>query len=174
VQFHIDDHLGAGIMSSWFGTPLIGTIKYSNKISDDLHYAVGGLIGTGSWVNPDFGGALPFVALTLGDGRKNINISAGYGAIWNEGNIDGQLLFSIAGITKFTKRVSFVFDSFILPNMSTSPNRGFSFNGFGIFVPGIRIHNTETAAFQFGFGGLYTDGMFVRVPIPILQWFRSF
>ena len=48
AHFHLNDHLGVGVMTSWLGTPIIGTLKYSKSINENLHWGVGTLIGTGS------------------------------------------------------------------------------------------------------------------------------
>jgi len=46
IQFSVSDHFGVGIMTSWFASPVVGSFKYSNKISKNVHYAIGGLVGT--------------------------------------------------------------------------------------------------------------------------------
>lgn len=179
-QFSVSDHLGMGVMTSWIGIPIIGTIKYSNKINDYVHYAVGGLIGTGAWAAPEFGGALPFASITFGTGKSNVSISGGYGAIWNNGSTSGRSIVSVAGMSKIGKKISLIFDSFImLPGASkTYYNYGYpnpkNQPGFAIFVTGFRLHQTETSAFQFGFGGVMAYNKLLPVPIPLAQWFRSF
>ena len=180
-QFSVNEKVGMGVMTSWIGMPIIGTIKYSDRITDKIHYAVGGLIGTGSWAAPDFGGALPFVALTIGDGRSNINISGGYGAVWSGGSTSGRGILSVAGMTKVGRKVSLVFDSFIMLPGSDKTQTDFWGNtytksrpGFAILVPGVRIHQSESTAFQFGFAGIIADGDIIPMPIPMVQWYRSF
>ncbi len=113
-QFGLGKNLGVGIMTSWVGIPIIGTIKKSWQLGEKTQFAVGALIGTGSWALPDWGGALPFGTLSFGDRSKNIAISAGYGAIWQNGDLDGGALASIAGMIKVSPKISLVFDSFIL------------------------------------------------------------
>ncbi|MFM7748533.1 MAG: hypothetical protein ACKO7X_11515 [Bacteroidota bacterium] len=39
AHFHLTDQFGVGVMTSWLGTPLIGTLKYSKSINDNLHLA---------------------------------------------------------------------------------------------------------------------------------------
>lgn len=180
-QFSVTDHLGMGVMTSWIGMPIIGTFKYANKINDKVHYALGGLVGSGTWIAPDFAGALPFGAITFGTGRSNINFSAGYGAIWSDGSVSGRTIVSVAGMTKVGSRVSLVFDSFVmLPTKGKTYTDywGYSYTlsqpGFAIVVPGIRFHQNETSAFQFGFAGVIADGELIPAPIPMIQWYRSF
>lgn len=174
LQFSITDKLGAGLMTTWIGMPLIGSIKYTGNISKNVNYAVGALVGTGTYVKPDAGGALPFGAITFGDGRSNLNISAGYGAIWNNDNVNGRPLISVAGMTKVGKRVTFVFDSFFL--LSSNNYNSYLFNNqnstFGFIIPGIRINSTDTRAFQLGFASFYFANRFLPIPFPVIQWFR--
>lgn len=159
IQFSVTDHFGVGIMTSWIGNPVVGSFKYSNKISKNVHYAIGGLVGTTTWVGRA-GLALPFAALTFGNGRNNINFSSGYGAVWTGGfGSQGTALFSIAGMAKLSNKLSFVFDSFITKE-------------FGFFTPNLRYHFTETNAFQFGFAFLQAEGEFQQIPFPICQWYR--
>lgn len=160
IQFSVSDHFGVGIMTSWIANPVVGSFKYSNKISKNVHYAIGGLVGTTTWLVRT-GLALPFAALTFGNGRNNINFSSGYGAVWTGGfgSQQGTTLFSIAGMAKLSNKLSFVFDSFITKE-------------FGFFTPNLRYHFTETNAFQFGFAFLQAYGEFIQIPVPICQWYR--
>ena len=165
-QFGIGKNLGVGLMTSWFGIPIIGTIKKSWELGDKTQVAIGGLFGTGSWASPDFGGMLPFGTISFGDRTKNIAISAGYGAIWQDGGTTGRALTSIAGMIKVSQKVSLVFDSFIfLPGKTES--------GLALLIPGVRIHQSEGKAIQFGFIGMYANNELIPVPIPSIQWYRS-
>jgi len=94
-EFGVGKNFGLGIMTSWIGMPIIGTAKYSIPLSKKANLAIGTLLGTGSWTAPDFGIALPFTALTLGDRRSNINFSFGYGAVFSDGQSDGRVLMSV-------------------------------------------------------------------------------
>ncbi len=158
IQFSVSDHFGVGIMTTWFANPVVGSFKYSNKICKNVHYAIGGLVGTTTWVGRG-GLALPFAALTFGNGRNNINFSSGYGAVWTGFESQGTALYSIAGMAKLSNKLSFVFDSFITKE-------------FGFFTPNLRYHFTETNAFQFGFAFLQAEGEFQQIPFPICQWYR--
>ncbi len=165
-QFGIGKNLGVGLMTSWFGIPIIGTIKKSWELGNKTQVAIGGLFGTGSWASPYFGGMLPFGTISFGDRTKNIAISAGYGAIWQDGGTTGRALTSIAGMIKVSQKVSLVFDSFIfLPGKTES--------GLALLIPGVRIHQSEGKAIQFGFIGMYANNELIPVPIPSVQWYRS-
>ena len=192
-QFGLGKNFGVGLMTSWIGIPIIGTIKKSWELGAKTQFAIGGLFGTGSWASPDFGGMLPFGTISFGDRTKNLSISSGYGAIWQDGGTSGRALASIAGMIKISQKVSLVFDSFILlPGKTETKTRvedvydlaGNSKpqtityeekkSGFALLIPGIRIHQSEGKAIQFGFLGMYTDNTFLSVPIPMIQWYRSF
>ena len=108
IQFSVSDHFGVGIMTSWIGNPVVGSFKYSNKISKNVHYAIGGLVGTTTWIGRA-GLALPFAALTFGNGRNNINFSSGYGAVCTGFESQGTALYSIAGMAKLSNKLSFCF-----------------------------------------------------------------
>jgi hypothetical protein len=165
-EFGVGKNLGLGLMTSWVGMPIIGTIKYTINLAPGVNMALGGLLGTGSWAQPDFGIALPYATMTFGDRKSNLSFSGGYGALFNNGNKNGRVLMSIAGMSKVGKKVCFVFDSFLLPRMG-------NLEGGGLLLPGIRLQTESKKAFQFGFGGLFVDGDFIPSPIPYVQWFRK-
>lgn len=199
-QFGVGKNFGLGVMTSWFAVPIIGTAKYSIPLADKVNIGIGTLLGTGSWSIPDFGLALPFGTLTFGDRKKNITFSGGYGEIFyketsydNSGlNIskrvnEGRILFSVAGMAKVGKKISIVFDSFIMPEGSSKTYRKELYNNttntydtyydnqpaFALIIPGIRWQFEGDKAFQFGFAGLSFDGEFVPMPIPMVQWYRK-
>ena len=180
-HFGLGEKFGIGVMTSWFGIPIIGTAKYSINLSETANVGIGALLGTGSWAIPDFFGALPFGTLTFGTRKSNINFSAGYGAISVGNGADGTALFSVAGAIGNGGKVSFVFDSFIVPiNRSQStynPNTG-NYTAstykaiFALIIPGVRLQTNDDKAFQIGFAGAYFDGDILPLPIPMVTWFR--
>lgn len=188
-QFGLGKNVGIGVMSTWVGMPIIGTLKYSFSKNQKLHYGFGVLAGTGSWAIPEWGMVLPFGVMTFGDKKANINFSAGYGAIIERGKSDGRFLFSIAGFSKIGKKISVVLDSFIMPagnyfnseETSYNPSTGFDETvivrkrkaGFALIIPGLRWQLEPNKAFQFGFAGLMVNGEAIPAPIPMIQWFRK-
>ncbi len=128
-QFGVADNIGIGIMTSWVAIPIIGTAKYSRQFNDKLSFAAGTLLGTGSWALPDFGIALPFVALTSGNRLHNVTLSTGYGLVFSSEETynpftdkyekerfrEGRFLVSVGGMTRVSPAISLVFDSFIAP-----------------------------------------------------------
>lgn len=206
-QFGVDENLGLGVMTTWFGSPIIGTAKYSIDLPGDFSMGAGLLAGTGSWLAPDFGLILPFAALTAGDRVNNITFSFGYGGVFykneeydfirdrtiTERVRDGRILLSIAAMTKAGKKLSLVFDSFIVPKGAYyeytdyieqyNPELGYydyipvtkrkRRESLVLLIPGIRLQTEPNKAFQFGFGGVYFDGELIPVPIPMVQWYRK-
>lgn len=162
-EFGVGKNFGLGVMTSWVGTPIIGSAKYSFELGKKVHFGLGTLLGTGSWGAPEFGIAMPYGTLTVGDRRRNLTFSGGYGASWDGNSSDGTALFSIAGMTRMGKKASFVFDSFIIPTKSTY------IDDIYIFIPSIRLQTRSKGAFQFGAAGIGTGGSFI--PIPWLCWF---
>lgn len=166
-QFGISERLGIGIITSWFGVPLIGNLKYSFELDESTHVALGTLLGTGSWTAPDFGIALPFGAITLGNRRNNLTLSAGYGTVWESGRGEGNALFALGGMTQVGSTVSLVFDSIVMPTVDDGM-------GFALIIPGVRFQDKRDQAFQFGFVGFIVDGEVAPAPFPMVQWYRMF
>jgi len=157
-------------MTSWIGAPLIGTIKKSWTINENTQFAAGALVGTMSWFGWTNAGALPYAALSFGDRSKNIALSAGFGGITSEGRYgsrssSGTALMSVAGMVKVSKKVSIIFDSFVVipePDLTVA-----------LIMPGVRWHRKRGEAFQLGFAGVITSDGTVPVPIPMVQWYYS-
>ena len=175
-QFGIGENFGVGVMTSWLGVPIIGTMKKSWELREKIQFAVGGLMGTGSWALTNWGGILPFGTLSFGNRSKNIAFSGGYGAIWQNGMLNGRALASVAGMIKVSRKTSLVFDSFILFPSQTEPVMNIyqpENRGFALLIPGVRWHQKEGKAFQFGFTGVITDGDILPIAIPMIQWYRT-
>jgi hypothetical protein len=177
IQYGLADNLGVGVITSWLGSPIILTSKYSFEIDKNVNGAVGLLVGTGGW-SSSFGMAIPYGSITLGNRKSNITGSLGYGTIWgNQNNAGGRAIVSIAAMHKLSKSISLVFDSFILPPTKTIIEPGYQTpykNNFALFLPGFRFQTSETGAFQFGFAGYNVFGYTGALPLPYVQWFRKF
>ena len=157
LQFEAGENFGIGVMTTWLGVPLIVTAKKSFRISEKVHGALGALVGSGTYLNPDFAFALPFGTISIGDRKSNMAISGGYGTVWSNGETKGSMIYSIAGMSKVSPKISLIFDSFISTN-------------FSLIMPGIRWHQSNEKAMQFGFASLSNYGN--TIPIPMIQWYR--
>lgn len=206
-QFGVAKNFGVGIMTTWVACPIIVSAKYSFKLSKGASLGIGALAGTGSWTRPDFAMAVPFTALTFGDRKANITFSLGYGAItykqeqynpsttyFTEERVsDNRVLFSTAFMLKVSRQLSFVFDTFVIPegrayqateyNYVYDENTGYTNavpytttkkrQAFALVIPGMRWQMDSKRAFQFGFTGVKAEGEWMPLPIPMVQWFRK-
>ncbi|MCB0734201.1 MAG: hypothetical protein H6608_12020 [Flavobacteriales bacterium] len=162
IEFAVGKRFGVGVMTSWLGVPLIGSAKYSFPVSKNFNIGVGALVGSMTWTNITQGGVLPYTSLTLGNRQRNLNFSVGHATLFSEGTTEGSGLYSIAAMTSMGPKVSFVFDSFILPS-----------NGLFIAAPCIRWSTKPNKAIQFGLGAFARKGEFFPLPIPAIQWFQT-
>ena len=172
AHFGVAKNLTMGVMSTWIGIPIIGSIKYTIPLGENAAIGVGSLVGTGSWAVPNFFVGLPYTSLTIGNRRANINIMGGFGVLGYEESArggmktEGTFLYSIGGLAKLGKKASFVFDSFFVYDQSNGMN--------GLIIPGIRIQTKRDAAFQFGFAAILTNNEgLIPAPIPMLGWFKK-
>ncbi|WP_428234730.1 hypothetical protein [Gracilimonas sp.] len=164
IQFGISDDFGVGLMTTWFGSPIVGSAKYSLLKKNNVGVALGTLLGTGSWASPEYGIALPFGSVTLGEMEKNISLSVGYGAVFGPGSSGGSALFSLAGMNRISDRVSLVFDSFVVMENNEAA---------ALIIPAVRLHSGPKKAFQLGFAGVAAEGELLPFPFPFLQWYRA-
>jgi hypothetical protein len=119
-QVQATEKVSFGVITSWFGTPVIGSAKYATSLSKNLNMSAGLLAGSTTWGAREnrVSGALPYLGLTYGTRKANVGISAGYGIINTPRNTEGRLLMSATGMVKVSKSLSLVFDSFIMPKGS--------------------------------------------------------
>lgn len=164
VQVALDKNLSVGGMTTWVGVPIVGSIKKSFKLDDNVHMAVGVLAGSGSWALPSGLGILGYTSITFGNRKANLTLSAGGMGIAAEGESFSSGLLSVSGMAKMGPKVTFVGDSFI------------AFNGDGgmaLLIPGLRFSRRHDRAFQIGFAGIITEGEVLPVAIPMLGWFMK-
>ena len=180
IQFGLKNNVGVGLITTWVGIPLIASVKKSFTAGPNSQVAVGALIATGSWAAPKWGGALPYVTLSFGDRQRNIAFSAGYGAIWNKSDTRGQALGGMAGMVKVSPKLSLVLDSFF--GLGVQGEQRYDILGApiarnrtvaGFVIPGLRWHQSEKRALQFGFTGVVWNGEFKPFPIPMIQYFTA-
>lgn len=164
VQFAITDNITVGGLTTWIGMPIVFSLKYSAKLSENLNIGVGTLAGSLSWSNLAANGLLPYGSITVGTLRANLTLSGGWIFVQNEKSSHQSALFSIAGMVRLGEKASFIVDSF-----------GFSETNSDVVIimPGIRFGSTKNA-FQIGLTQVYVDDEFIPFPIPTLGWFKRF
>ena len=113
AHFALTDHFTIGGITSWLGIPLVLSAKTTVSLGENVHFAVGTLLGTLSWADYSARGALPYAALTFGNQYSNITFSGGGLFLKNEESSLESGLFSIAGLVRVGAKTTFVFDSFI-------------------------------------------------------------
>src|SRR5574343_610327 len=166
-EFGVAKNFSVGIMSTWLANPVIANAKYCIPLGKKTNLGVGTLIGTTTWFySGGLGLAVPYASLTSGDRKKNISFTGGYGAVMVDGFTSGKMLFSAAGMTKIGRKVSLVFDSFLVPP-------GANGDPLALLIPGIRIQTASDKAFQFCFAGIYGGGEMVPLPIPFVHWYNK-
>lgn len=168
INFGLADNLSVGVMTSWFAIPIIFTAKYSIQLNEKNSMALGLLAGHTLWYSSllNAGGVLPFGAYTYGTRKSNITFSAGYAQAFADGESGGTTVLSLAGIGHISRNISFVFDSWIMPNFDNQTG--------ALIMPGLRFQNKDKNAFQFGFAGVVSSEGSAPVPLPLVQWFRKF
>lgn len=162
AHFCLADNFTLGGLTSWVGVPLIVSLKYSIHVNENLHFGLGALVGTLSWLSFGSVGGLAYGSVTVGNHINNLTFSGGYAAVTDGEDISGsEPLFSVAGMVRLGKNISLVADSFIYAGE----------NPFALVMPGLRFSRTERKAFQFGFAGVIVEGEAIPFPIPVLGWF---
>lgn len=162
-QVALSEHFTVGVITTWLGMPLIGSLKYSVSAGDNVHFALGTLLGTGTWLSLGSVGAIGYGSLTFGDHMKNLSFTAGYAGFSIDGNPSSSLLMSVAGMAKINQKVAFVGDSFIYPGESA----------WALIIPGLRFRQKNKGEFQFGLGAVIAGGEIIPAPIPMISWFRK-
>ena len=201
IHFAVTNNLSLGVMTTWWGSPIALAAKYSLKTKNkNLNFAIGSLTGTTlyhSIFNSSFG-SLNWITSTYGNRINNVSFSAGYVVskmdLKNSSSITNRLssgpMFSIAGIYKVGKKTSVFFDSMFASTKLQTDNV-IMYDQFGnystvnqlsekisfFFMPGIRVQQTESRAFQFSCAGVNmlsrtNKGAYSKqsFPIPMCSW----
>lgn len=163
-QFAPAENVSVGILTTYVGSPIIGSLKVTANLSENVNAAAGALIGWNGWIPEFIFFALPYGSLTFGSRASNLTLSTGYGYVSIDGDGGGRALFSVAGQTHAWSKVSLMFDSIILSAGSNS-----SMFLFG--MPGLRVATGSNSAFQVAFPFVYYDGELRMVPVPTVGYF---
>lgn len=141
VHFALTDKFSMGVMTTWFGSPLVLATKYSIPTKNEkVNFSLGNLLATSGYIQSFRGfGDLLFGNVTLGNRQSNVTIGGGYFFFQGGGKqaynqelslrdssfyfdyssyqgssqpIKGPML-SIGAITRVGAKASFVFDSMV-------------------------------------------------------------
>lgn len=166
IHFAFADNLNVGLLTSWALTPIIGSMKYSFKANEDskVHASLGVLGGALTF----FGGygALGYGAVTLGDRKANLTLSAGYAGVTNGTSGGIAPLMSVSGMYKVDDKFSLVGDSFIYLGSIGESNGG----TWAILMSGFRYSKTGRTAIQFGIAGLVQRDIRDTFGLPIVPF----
>ena len=106
-----------GLLVGGDGFNLIGAIKYSDQLTDNLYGAAGVEVIT----FPAFAHiATPFVGLTLGNADRQVTVNAGYLAAYETEGRDniGEAMFSVTGQYRFLPGHALVMENLFFPGTS--------------------------------------------------------
>lgn len=162
IQFGAGKRFGFGIMTSWIGIPLVGSVKYSFPITDNLNLGAGALFGTAGWANLSAGGVLPFGAITVGNRKSNLNLSIGHLSLTADGESTNAGLMSIGAMTAVSPKISLVFDSVLVPSENVL-----------VAAMCMRWQSKPGKAIQFGLPTYIDTEGAIPLPIPMIQWYRT-
>jgi hypothetical protein len=143
VHFALTDRFSTGIMTTWFGSPLVLATKFSIPTKNEkVNFSIGNLLATSGYIQSFRGyGDLLFGNVTFGNRLSNVTLGAGffyfqggskealnremapiqtsdYG-FYNTSNYEGAPepitgpMFSLGAISRVGAKASFVFDSMI-------------------------------------------------------------
>jgi len=162
LQYGITDNFSMGVSTTFIGTPITLTPKYSFEINPKLHMAVGAQFGIETYST---GGGNPvllgigYTSLTAGSREDNLTFGLGYAQIYFDGESGGGAAISIAGVTRVAKKISLMGEFWILPKV------GIQFGG-----PGVRIIRKKENILDFGFWVVGSGGFFVPAPFFSYTW----
>ncbi len=162
LQYGITDNFSLGVSTTFIGTPITLTPKYSFEINPKLHIAVGAQIGIETYTtvngNPILLG-IGYTSLTAGSKEDNLSIGLGYAQISFDGENGGGAAVSLAGITRVAKKISIMGEFWVFPK------DGVLFGG-----PGLRIIRKKENILDFGFWVVGSGGDFIPGPFLSYTW----
>ena len=168
VEFGVSKNLTLGIMASWIGSPIIAGLKYSEKISENVHIGVGTMVGSLSWFSLKTFGFMGYGVITIGDCNDNINFGAAYSKLNFAINYPiqqyGANFYSVGAMKRIGKKFTLIGDSFIYLE-----KKGYT----AIIIPGLRYSSKENRAFQFGLAGIMSNYGVFPIPFPMVTFFNK-
>jgi hypothetical protein len=144
-EFHmaVADNFNVGIMTTWIGSPLALTTKYSFQTKNPkVNFSIGEIIGNGGYVNPSAFISLSFGNVTFGDRDKNLTLGVGYGYFDFKKNAEEEIPGTYISANSIPTRAASGAKKGVLGSIAAS----------------IRINEKNSFVFDSMFGLLKTDG----------------
>ncbi len=182
LQFSLGHNFELSLHTTWIASPILLGLKKNFILSENIHLSTGLLAGHFTYLYPDLLITAPFVGITVGDAKKNITVTSAYANIWTSDKADryGRLMTSVGGMIDITKKVTFVFDSFIIhraagigqPNDFLVP--GSELPSTVLLMPNMRWNYKPNKAFQFGLLGIFDSKDGFAFALPMFQYMVAF
>ncbi len=175
VQYGITDNWSLGIATTLAAIPMFISSKYSYKIMDKHHVAIGGQIGNLTYVEPNTYLGIGFGCYTYGNAESNITLAAGYSVYSEKGYFtsgyypDGtggyitkytdrrvskySPAISISGSRRISNSLAFMGEFWVLPETNTV------FGG-----PFLRMFFNKTATYDMGLVYILVDDFPLLLP----------
>lgn len=116
ANFGITDRfvLGGGIVLPLF---FYVTPKYSFKLGEQWHAAVGAIAGTSILPGSFLAGGLPFGVVTYGSAENSITVGSGYGFVYGDGEWEhtSYPIGVVNGMVRLSPRLSLVSENWFIP-----------------------------------------------------------
>jgi hypothetical protein len=175
LQYGVTDNFSLGIATTIAGIPMFISSKYSYKIKDNHHVAIGAQVGNLTYAEPNTYLGIGFGCYTYGNAESNITIAAGYSMYSEKGYYPSGYYPDQNGMytTKYTDRRYSTFS----PAISVSGSRRLS-NSLALMGefwvlpdvntvvggPFLRMFFNKTATYDIGLVYLYADEFPIILP----------
>lgn len=189
VQYGITDQFSMGMGTTVFGIPFYVTPKITIPVNEKSSFAIGDLLGIGTW-GTKITGNLLYVTHTYGGSYNNFSVGGGYlylgGAdILNKTN---SAVFNLSGLVQFSSHIYFISENYISKIKSTETatyhdmnyqnyrDEEFSQNVFFIYgLTGFRFINRtkDLKSWQVGLSYIYTSGDEVPALYKSFGWYTD-
>jgi len=188
-QYGITDHFSLGIGTPLIGAPIWITPKFSFKLADKIHFALGAQAGSIGWLNQSWKSVfgVEYGVFTFGDDQANLSLGAGYlglrlivenyywdavtqqGYYLDEVEKYGSLAVSLAGMKRINNNMSLMMELWTIP--SIEEDMALFFGG-----PGLRLRRNLNI-WDFGFWVIHinnqenqSDNLTFPVPYISFTW----
>lgn len=120
VHYGITDNfsIGGGVIAP---IGLYGTMKYGHQVGKNVHVAAGGMLVTTTF-GIGFGVGCGFASVTVGDRWTNLSVTAGYGAVMNNGNWEGtqRPIVNVSGMVRVNDNFALITENYLIPHHDRS------------------------------------------------------